>query len=282
VCPSYTLKKEVSRRGVGLFTGVDAVLTLTPLPLGSGIFFQRSDLEGSPRFPMDVSFVQGTPRCTIIGNERASFQTVEHLLAVLHAFNISDVLIDLTGPEVPIFDGSSLPFVEMIEEAGMCLAFEGEVAYLERPVCFSNGDVHLVALPHSSFKISYTLHYPNSSCIGTQFFSIDINKDSFIKEIAPCRTFSIYEEIAPLIEKGLLKGGSLDSALVIKDNQVANPEGLRLPCEMVRHKILDMIGDLYLVGFPFCAHIIAIRSGHHANNAFAKELVNQLKRGSVS
>jgi UDP-3-O-[3-hydroxymyristoyl] N-acetylglucosamine deacetylase len=281
VRPSYTLKKEVSRRGVGLFTGEDVLLTLKPLPAGSGVFLQRVDVEGSPMFPLQLSFVQGTPRCTIVGDGKVSVQTVEHLLAVLHAYNISDLKIELSGPELPIFDGSSLPFIEMIEEVGLQAFSEKEIGYLENPVYWSSGDVHLVALPSETFKISYTLHYPSSSCIGTQFFSFEVTPDSFIKEIAPCRTFSVYEEIAPLIEKGLLRGGSLDSALVIKDNQVANPEGLRLPCEMVRHKILDMIGDLYLVGFPFCAHIIAIRSGHHANNAFARELVNQLKRGSV-
>lgn len=278
---SYTLQKEVSRTGIGLFTGESARLTLKPLAPGSGVFVERTDVKGSPALPLHFSFVQGTPRCTIVGDGNISVQTVEHLLAVLHAYNITDLLIELSGPEVPIFDGSSLAFVEMIHEAGLRPLVDKEVAYLEHPIYLSNGDVHLVGLPHPTFKISYTLHYPTSSCIGTQFFSMEVDPESFTKEIAPCRTFSVYEEIAPLIERGLLKGGSLESALVIKNNQVVNPEGLRLPCEMVRHKILDMIGDLYLVGFPFCAHIIAIRSGHHANNAFARELVNHLKRGSI-
>ena len=279
--PSYTIQKEVSKRGVGVFTGEEALLILKPLPVNSGIVFQRTDLPGTPQFQLNLSLVQGTPRCTIIGNEHFSVQTVEHLMAALHVYGIDDLLVQLSGPEVPIFDGSALPFVDMIEEAGLSYQGEKEIRILQSPVYWSRGDVHLVAFPAEECRISYTLHYPNSSCIGTQFFSLSLEPDSFKREIAPCRTFSIYEEIAPLIEKGFLKGGSLESALVIKDNQVLNPGGLRLPEEMVHQKILDMIGDLYLMGFSFFAHIIAIRSGHHANNAFANELLDQFKKGSL-
>lgn len=275
--PSFTVAKEVSKKGVGVFTGEEAVLTLKPLPFGSGIVFRRTDLPGAPKFRLGLSLVQGTPRCTIIGNESFSVQTVEHLMAALYATSIDDLAIDLSGPEVPIFDGSSSPFITMIEEAGLAEQGTKEVLSLSSPLSWSSGDIHLVAVPSEEFRISYTLHYPGSPGIGTQFFSLALNFESFKKEIAPCRTFSVYEEIAPLIEKGLLKGGSLDSAVVVKDNRVLNPEGLRFPEEMVRHKILDMIGDLYLMGFSFRAHIIAIRSGHRANNAFANELLARFK-----
>lgn len=279
--PSYTLLREVAKKGVGVFTGEEALLTLKPLPPNSGIVFQRTDLPGAPQFQLSLDLVQGTPRCTIIGNEHFSVQTVEHLMSVLHVYGIDDLLVQLVGPEVPIFDGSALPFIDMIEEAGLFRQGEKEVKVLTTPVYWSQGNVHLVALPSEECRISYTLHYPSSSYIGTQFCSVVLNQSSFKQEIAPSRTFSVYEEIAPLIEKGLLKGGSLDSALVIKDNQVLNPGGLRLPEEMVRHKILDMIGDLYLMGFSFFAHIIAIRSGHFANNAFANELLAQFKKESL-
>ena len=281
VAPVYTIGKEVSRTGVGLFTGVEAKITLSPLPEKTGIFFQRTDLPGSPKFKLNLSLVQGTPRCTIIGFEGASVQTVEHLMAALYAYGVGNLLITLSGPEVPIFDGSSLPFVSMIEEAGVVLQEERDVYVLDRPVSFSAGEIHIVAIPSDECRISYTLQYPSSKCIGTQFFSVLLQKEAFVKEIAPCRTFSVYEEIAPLIEKGLIKGGSLENAVVIKDNQVMNPEGLRLPDEMVRHKILDMIGDLCLMGISFSAHILAIRSGHSANNAFANELLNHFKRESL-
>ncbi len=279
--PSYTIKKKVSRRGAGLFTGEECEIILLPQEKGSGVFFQRIDLPGQPKFPLSLSLVQGTPRCTIIGNSSFSVQTVEHLMAVLNAFDIDNLLICLSGPEIPIFDGSSLVFLEMIEEAGLVPLGEKDVYNLKKPIYVSKGDACLVALPSEEFKISYTLHYPSSSCIGTQFYSLVLDKEVFSREIAPCRTFSVYEEVAPLIEKGFLKGGSLDNAVVIKNNQVMNAGGLRLPGEMVRHKILDLIGDLYLMGVSFSAHILAIRSGHHVNNILANELLNHFKEGNA-
>ena len=277
--PTYTLKKTVSLEGIGLFTGEPVKITISPLPKGSGICLQRTDVLKSPSFRLDLSLVKGTPRCTIVGNEQFSVQTVEHIMAALHAYLVDDVLISLSGPEFPVFDGSSLCFVEMLEEAGLVEQGEKPVFFLKEPVFWSKGDVSLVALPSSEYRISYALHYPQSSCIGTQFYSTVVNKEVFKKEIAPCRTFSVYEEILPFIEQGLLKGGSLKSAIVVQKNRVMNPEGLRFPDEMVRHKILDLIGDLCLMGTLFSMHIIAVRSGHYANNAFANELLNYFKKG---
>jgi len=277
--PSYTIQSSVKREGQGLFTGASASLTLLPACRGSGIVFQRMDLPGQPSFRADLSLVQGTPRCTIIGKEGVSVQTVEHLMAALHAYEMDHLLIQLSGPEVPIFDGSSLAFIEMIEQAGIAEQEEERVIYsLQNPICWSEGDIHLVACPSEELRVSYTLHYPRCSRIGTQFCSIALNKNSFKEKIAPCRTFSVYEEIAPLIERGVLQGGSLDNAVVIKENKVLNPEGLRFEDEMVRHKILDLLGDLYLMGVSFRAHILAVRSGHSSNIAFARELLTHITR----
>jgi UDP-3-O-[3-hydroxymyristoyl] N-acetylglucosamine deacetylase len=273
-----TLGRSVHSSGIGVFTGKDVSIRLCPAPLDAGIVFQRIDLPNHPEFPAKLEFVQGTPRCTLIGDAAgASVQTVEHLLASLNACGIDNVFIEISGPEVPIFDGSSLSFIAMIEEAGV-VEQEGvrEVVRISKPVYWSQGDIHLVALPSDEYRISYTLHYPNSSAIGTQFFSTLVDQNLFIDEIAPCRTFSVYEEIAPMIEKGLVKG-SLENAVIIKENVVLNPGGLRFSNEMVRHKVLDLIGDLSLIPVLFTAHIIAIRSGHASNNAFAKELFNQIK-----
>lgn len=274
------LQKEVRAKGKGLFTGEEVEIRFLPAPQGTGIVFQRLDLPGLPKFQVNLNFVQGTPRCTIIGNEEFSVQTIEHLMAALAAYQLDNIIIQLTGPEIPIFDGSSLAFVKMIEEAGVELQSDEKPIYqLKGPVFCSQGDAVLMALPSDELKVSYTLHYPNDSCIGTQFYSSIIEKDSFKENIAPCRTFSVYEEVAVLIEKGFLKGGSLDNAVVIKNNQVMNPEGLRFSNEMVRHKILDMVGDLYLMGLSFTAHIIAIRSGHCLNNIFANALFKHFKEG---
>lgn len=272
-----TLQSKVTAAGIGLFSGEKVSISLCPGETDSGIVFQRIDLPHRPLLPARSEYVQGTPRCTIIGNGKEYVQTVEHLLAALRAYGIDNVLIEISGSEVPIFDGSSRHFVEMIESAGIC-ENDGvkEVYSLKTPVFWSQGDIHLIALPSDEYRISYTLHYPHSKLIGTQFYTFALDEQGFKNEIAPCRTFSLYEEIAPMIEKGHVKGGSLENAVIIKGDAVVNPEGLRFSDEMARHKVLDLIGDLSLVP-PFLAHVVAVRSGHASNNAFAKQLLNHIK-----
>ncbi|MBS0620295.1 MAG: UDP-3-O-[3-hydroxymyristoyl] N-acetylglucosamine deacetylase [Verrucomicrobia bacterium] len=277
-----TLHQAVSADGIGLFTGEPVTLRLCPAEAGQGILFKRTDLPHQPLIPARLENIQGTPRCTLIGSGPDKVQTVEHLLAALRAYGIDNLLIEISGSEVPIFDGSSAHFVNMIEEAGVReLDVEREVIKLKTPLYWSQGETHIIALPAEEYRISYTLHYPHEAAIGTQFYSFTLNSEHFKKEIAPCRTFSIYEEIAPMIEKGLVKGGSLENAVIIKEGAVANPEGLRFPDEMVRHKILDVIGDLSLMP-PFLAHIIAVRSGHTSNTTFAKALLNHISVSSPS
>lgn len=272
-----TLLRSVSAAGIGLFSGEKVCVRLCPSAENSGIVFQRTDLAQRPLLPARSEYVQGTPRCTIIGKGDHYVQTVEHLLAALRAYDIDNVLIEISGCEVPIFDGSSMHFVHMIEEGGICeLESEKEVFSIKTPVFWSQGDIHLIALPSDEYRISYTLHYPHSETIGTQFYTFSLSPERFKNEIASSRTFSIYEEIAPMIKKGLVKGGSLDNAVIIKGDEVVNPGGLRFPEEMARHKVLDLIGDLALVP-PFLAHVIAVRSGHASNNAFAKQLLNHIK-----
>lgn len=265
---SRTIKRPVRIAGKGLFTGCAAILEMQPAE--DGIVFE---LPGG-LLTADAHHVLSTPRCTILGSGKTQVQTVEHLLAALKAYQIDHVRIKLDGLEVPILDGSALPFVALIEEAGVQeLDQERSIFRLSSPVFWSQGEAHLVALPAEEWKISYTLHYPQSSLIGSQFYSFIVEPQRFKEEIAPARTFCLYEEIAPLIENGWLKGGSLESALIIQGERVLNPGGLRLPQEMVRHKILDLIGDFSLMGVDLKAHILAIRSGHAANVAFAKKLL---------
>ncbi|MGE5195846.1 MAG: UDP-3-O-acyl-N-acetylglucosamine deacetylase [Anaerolineae bacterium] len=275
-----SLRHSVSVEGIGLFTGEKATLRLSPLEVNKGIVFQRADLPTKPHFPAHLDFLRGTSRCTILGREGAFVQTVEHLLAALSAYGIDNLLIEITGSEVPILDGSSIEFVDLIERGEIWEQGETKPCFkLSSPLFWSQGDIHLIALPCDEYRISYTLHYPHSSFIRSQFCSIVVDAENFKKEIAPCRTFSLYEEIAPLIEKGMIKG-SLQNGVIIKENAVLNPEGLRFPDEMVRHKILDLIGELSLVPYSFLAHIIAIRSGHASNSAFATVLNNHIKMES--
>jgi UDP-3-O-[3-hydroxymyristoyl] N-acetylglucosamine deacetylase len=272
--PQRTLKKQVSFSGVGIHTGKEVTIRFCPAPAHSGIVFQRIDVSGKPTIPAAVEYVQDTSRSTMVGIGSCSVQTVEHVLAALNAYQIDNLCVQVSEGEPPIGDGSSQTFVDLIEEAGIeeLNAFKNIVT-LKHPVYFSHGQTHLVALPSNEFRISYTLHYPNTPVIRCQYLSLEITPETFKEQIARCRTFALYEEITLLMELGLIRGGSLENAVVIKDDVVFSKEGLRYPDEMVRHKILDLVGDLSLVGFSFLAHVIAIRSGHAANIAFGKELV---------
>ena len=270
-----TIKSSVGLSGTGLFTGLSSEIELHPAPEGTGVLFKRMDLPNKPTLPALVDYVHETPRCTILGSRAFQVQTVEHILSALKAYEIDNVIIELSGAEIPSCDGSAMPFVELIEKAGVLSQGKTKkIHHLEAPIFWSKGDVHLVALPSEEFRISYTLNYPNSELLKSQFLTIHINEETYKEEIASARTFSLYEEVVPLLEKGNIKGGRLDNAVLIKGDAILNPEGVRYKDEMVRHKILDLIGDLSLVGKSFIAHIIAIRSGHFSNTSFAKEIVN--------
>jgi len=273
-----TLKKSVSISGIGLFTAEKATLVIHPSKADMGIVFQRTDLPGNPTVVADLDHVVSTPRCTVLGNGAFTIHTVEHILAALKAMGVDNAFLELSGPEVPIMDGSAGAFVESILEGGLTEQdTKKEVHFLRTPISWSRGDVHLVAIPSSEFQISYTLHFPESAILRSQYYCAPITPDYFAKEISPCRTFCLYEEIAPFVENGLIKGGGLDNAVIIKNDVVINPNGIRFPDEMARHKILDLIGDLSLIPESFYAHIIAIRSGHASNIAFARDLYYHIK-----
>ena len=251
-------------------------MTFCPAPVGSGITFQRIDLPGSPIIPATIEYVLDTSRSTTIGIGNCIVHTVEHVLAALAANGVDNLSIQVDAKEPPIGDGSSAPFVHLIEEAGIEeQGLNRNIVKIKKPVYYSKGDVHLVALPSEEYRISYTLNYPNTPVIRSQYFSLPVNGQDFKQEVSRCRTFALYEEISHLMDKGLIRGGSLDNAVVIKDDAILSKEGLRFTDEMVRHKILDVIGDLSLVGFPFLAHIIAICSGHETNVAFGKKLLKE-------
>lgn len=257
-------------------------MTFRPRPPGTGIQFRRVDLPGKPVIPASIEYVQATERRSVIGIGESQVHTIEHVLATIRAFRIDNLCIDLSAAEPPVADGSAGQFITMIDSVGI----EEQEALLPElnlvePVYYSGPETHLVAVPHSSFKISYTLHYPQSSAIGSQYVSFEINEDTFRKEIGPCRTFSLYEEVSLLIDHGLIKGGSLDNSVVVHDSAIVSKEGLRFPDEMARHKVLDLVGDLSLVGFNFNAHIQAIRSGHTSNVQFARKIFQSLTTEKV-
>ncbi|MGM0440626.1 MAG: UDP-3-O-acyl-N-acetylglucosamine deacetylase [Chlamydiota bacterium] len=272
-----TLRNPQEFTGIGLHTGRSVTIRFVPAPANTGIIFRRTDLPGQPEIPARLAYVQKTPRCTVIGTEEASIYTVEHLMAAFSAYKIDNLYIDIDAPEPPVADGSAKEFGRMIEASGIAPQDEPRHCMtLEAPCYWSEGYTHLVAIPYKGYKISYTLDYPDSKLIGSQYLSLDITSENFIEHIAPCRTFAKHEEIAALQSQGLIKGGSLNNAVVTQGESVLNPEGLRFSNEMVRHKILDLIGDLALTGVDFQAHIIAVCSGHASNVAFGKILLEHL------
>lgn len=273
-----TIKNAVEISGIGLFSGQSVHMKIKPAPVDSGIVFFRTDLPGAFPIRASVSSVVATPRCTVLGKDSAVIQTVEHLLAALSAYEIDNAYVEIDGSEVPVLDGSSIPFVQLLKQSGIEQQGSTKPVYkLVEPLFYADKDIQIVAIPADEFRVSYTLQFPAIYSIATQYASFPVNPEVFETQIAPARTFSAYEEIAPLIEKGLIKGGSLENAVLIQKGEVLNPEGVRMPDEFVRHKILDVIGDLSLVSFTFIAHVIAIRSGHASNFAFAKILEHNFK-----
>lgn len=248
-----------------------------PAKEGTGVVFKRTDCPGNPIIPATIEYVQDNARNTTIGINDIRIHTVEHVLAAIRANHIDNLCIEIDSIEPPVGNGSSDIFVSMIEEAGI-VQQEAKIPIvkLKSPVYWSQGEIHLVAIPCDHYQISYTLNYPNTKLIKSQYYSSLIDSETFKREISQCRTFSLYEEVSALMDRGLIKGASLDNAVVIKDDTILSKEGLFFPDEMVRHKILDMVGDLSLVGIDFQAHIISIRSGHASNVAFARKLFNYI------
>lgn len=276
--PQHTLKSEVSFSGTGIHTGQEVSMRFIPQPPGSGITFRRVDLPGRPLIPATVEYVFDTSRSTNLAVGDVKIYTVEHVLAALKAYQIDNLLIELTNLEPPAGNGSSDVFVEMIEKAGVLIQEDATVPILSlsKPVWWSEGDIHIVALPSDVYKVSYTLNYPKVESLGAQYFSFEVTPEGFKREIAPCRTFALYEELSFLMDRGLIKGGSLENAVVVQKDSVISKGGLFFKNEMVRHKILDLIGDVSLIGVQFTAHIISLLSGHTSNYMFSKVLYNHL------
>jgi len=271
--PQKTIKKAVSFSGIGIHSGKWVTLRLSPAKPDTGIQFKRSDIPESPLIPAHVNSVVDTRRSTTIGKQGFFVSTVEHLCAALKAYEVDNVLVEVSDQELPIGDGSAKIFVELLDEAQVVEQMATKpMIKLAAPVIWSEGDGYIIALPDECLRFSYSLHYPNSKLLQNQFYSHYLTPEGFKRDIAPCRTFSCYEEVQPLLEKGLIKGGSLENTIVVKDEVVLNQEGLRFKDEMARHKVLDMIGDFCLSGLDVKAHIIGHRTGHQANIQMGKEI----------
>jgi len=270
-----TIEKPVKLSGIGLHSGELTTLRFVPAAENTGVIFKRVDLPDKPEIPALVSSVVNTQRSTTIGVSSAYVQTVEHILATLQCLEIDNVIIEVDAPETPLTDGSGKQFIEAVLSAGRVeQEAESEYFKITEPLAIDSNGMTLCAIPADEFSISYTMNY-NHPVVGTQFHSFVINRENFINEIGPARTFATYNELEHLLKNGLIKGGSLDNAIVVTDQAILSKEGLRYKDEFVRHKIMDIIGDLSLVGKRLRAHIVSLRSGHTYNVKLA-QLINNL------
>lgn len=271
-----TISKEVSYSGIGLHTGNNVSIKLKPAPENTGIIFVRCDLPENPKIKADISNVLTTVRGTTVGlDEKTSVHTVEHLLSSLFAFGVDNLIIEMDSNEPPIADGSALHFVELIKKAGITeLSAEKKCFNLLAPIVYKNDDVLIAATPSDKFHISCTIIY-NHPLLKTQFLSLDITPEIFETEIAPARTFCFDYEIEALKNKGLAKGGSLENAVVIGAKKIFTD--MRFEDEFVRHKILDLIGDISLLGSSLKMEVSAVKCGHKNNMEFAKKIASSQK-----
>jgi UDP-3-O-[3-hydroxymyristoyl] N-acetylglucosamine deacetylase/3-hydroxyacyl-[acyl-carrier-protein] dehydratase len=275
-----TIKNQFKFEGVGIHTGKRVCTLFKPAPVGTGIIFRRIDLDPVVEIPVNAGNIDPgeVKRNTTLTRDGAQIHTVEHILAAVSGMQLDNIVIDIDGDEPPEpADGSVLELVESIKKAG--IENQGvPVKYLKitTPISYYQDNVELLALPYEGFRISYTIDY-ESEYIGTQYCSIEIDPDTFAREIAPSRTFALMSDVEMLRKEGLIKGGSLENAVVVDENGIMNEDPLRYPDEFVRHKILDIIGDLSLAGAPIEGHIIAVRSGHNYNLPFAKLLAEDFE-----
>jgi UDP-3-O-[3-hydroxymyristoyl] N-acetylglucosamine deacetylase len=267
-----TLRRLVPCAGIGLHSGRKVTVTLKPAPPDYGIRFRRADL--GVEIPAHVAHLRGCPQLqTGLASGDASVETVEHLLAALRSLSVDNVCVELNQPEVPIMDGSAAPWVYLVQDAGIKeLSAPRRAMHLVRPVHIEQGHKRMAMYPADSFKVSYTISFDHP-LLRHQQKTIDLSERAFVDEIAPARTFGFLKEVEMLRQRGLALGGSLENAIVLGETGVLNP--LRFEDEFVRHKILDVIGDLALVGHPLVGHLVVHHGGHALHTAFASELLKQ-------
>lgn len=268
-----TLSESIEYKGIGLHKGENINMKLVPQNQG-GIVFKRVDLEdGKNIIKMDIENTFDLTRGTNLKNEfGAAIYTIEHFLSALYILNITDLLIELDGNELPIGDGSANIFIDFIEKGGIVdLEDEIEEIIIKEPISLTNGDKHIVALPYNGYKVTYTIKFDHTF-LKTQMLEVEIDLENYKKEIGKARTFGFDYEVEYLKKNNLALGGTLENAIVIKKDGVLNPDGLRFEDEFVRHKILDLIGDFKVLNKPIKGHIIAIKAGHALDIEFAKLL----------
>jgi len=271
-----TLKNVIKATGVGLHTGEKVYLTLRPAPADTGIVFRRIDIDPAIEVPARPEFVGDTRLSTTLENGGIKISTVEHLMSAFAGLGIDNVYVDLTAPEVPIMDGSAGPFVFLIQSAGVQEQQSAKhFIRIKKTIKIEEGDKWARFDPLDGFKVSFTIDFDHPIFTDTmQMASVDFSTTSFVKEVSRARTFGFMRDLEALREAGLARGGSLDNAIVMDSYRVLNDDGLRYEDEFVKHKVLDAIGDLYLLGHPLIGAFSAHKSGHALNNKLLRSMVN--------
>lgn len=281
VSNQQTLRQSVSYSGIGLHSGNRVNMTFLPAPANSGIRFRRVDLEGKPEIEARIENVTETNRSTTLGKGSVKVQTVEHVLSAFAGLQIDNAIIEIDANEPPIADGSAREYCRMIQTAGTVAQPEKrDVFTIKAPIEVRSGETSLSIFPHEGLKISCTS--ADKEGRFTQFYTLELSPENWEKELAAARTFCFYEEIEFLIKNGLIRGGSLENAVVIREDAVLTNEPLRYTEEFVRHKILDIVGDLSLVGKPVAGHIVAIKPSHAANCELARQIGAQMRRPNAA
>ena len=270
-----TLNNMIRATGIGLHTGEKVFLTLHPAPVDTGIIFRRTDLTPMVEINATAENVGDTMLSTTLTKGEVRVSTVEHLLSAMAGLGIDNAIIDITAPEVPIMDGSASPFVFLLQSAGIKEQSKPKkFIRIKRPIKVEDGDKSAAFKPFSGFKVNFSIDFDHPAFNNrTLQASVDFSTTSFVKEVSRARTFGFMHEIEYLRSRGLARGGSMDNAIVVDEFQVLNEDGLRYEDEFVKHKILDAIGDLYLLGNSLIGEYIGHKSGHGLNNALLRKLI---------
>ncbi len=272
-----SILRDATIKGKALHTGEEVTLTLKPAEPGTGIVFRRVDIVGKPEVKPTADLVSDVVRNTTITDGHTKIHTIEHVLSALHGCGVDNVVVEMDASEPPILDGSAKRYVNLIQEAEPVEQdAEREYIVVKEPISVTSGSSSLIALPHDGLKITCTS--ADDRGIHTQHISLDIDPETYMAQVAPARTFTIYEDIEELLKLGKIQGGSLDSAIVIKGDKIMSKEPLRFKEEFARHKVLDIIGDVMLLGKPLKAHIIAVRTGHRLNVELCKAIQKSLAK----
>lgn len=269
-----TIENEINCQSVGLHSGRKINMTIRPAGVDKGIVFYRSDLPVSDGIKAEPTNVADTTLATTLGINGARISTVEHLLSAFFGMGVDNAVVETDSFEIPIMDGSSLPFVDFLKNAGIKSQDKSKrFVVIKEPVSVSDNEGRAAFLPSPEFRITYDIDF-NHPLIGKQSYDMIFSHDTYEKSICAARTFGFLQEVEYLQARGLALGGSLNNAIVLDDEKVINKEGLRFPDEFVKHKILDAIGDLSLLGMPIIGHFVAYKSGHKLNNLLLRKLLD--------